>query len=405
MSESGGFYKLHNKIRHYDWGSVDAIPSFLGLENREGLPWAEMWMGTHPGAPSLAEAAGGKISLAELIAGNPEYFLGEKTARQYGELPFLFKLLAAGKPLSIQAHPNISQARAGFERENSAGLALDDPKRNYRDPNHKPEIICALTPFTMMCGFREPAEIHGFLEAFSSLRGIIAPLIAAIGSGEKPLEKFFTALFNLPGAQIEEIGNRICSGLLMSGDNTISTEQRELMLCFAEMYPRDPAILSPLYLNILTLQPGEAVFTGSGTMHSYISGFGVELMSNSDNVLRGGLTTKNVDIRELVNILDFVPFIPQIFKAPPAGKPLHYPAPCAEFYLSLLCGKMHSPEGPAVCIVNGGELEISGGATFKKGESFFIPAGGKGLDFSGDYTLYAAAAGDCLEGSGLQGSL
>jgi mannose-6-phosphate isomerase class I len=158
-------FKLNNSIKPYEWGSPDCIPDLLGFKGGGG-PQAELWMGTHPGSPSLAVLPSGEVSLGELIAGDPPRYLGEKAAAQYGVLPFLFKLLAAEKPLSVQAHPNKAQAREGFERENRAGFAPDAPDRCYRDSNHKPEIICALTPFTGMCGFRDPVEIRRLLEAF-----------------------------------------------------------------------------------------------------------------------------------------------------------------------------------------------------------------------------------------------
>ena len=406
MNEASGCFRLHNQIKHYDWGSPDLIPRLLGLENKENLPWAEMWMGSHPGAPSMAEVNGSMVNLGEFIAANPEYCLGK--ARQYGGLPFLFKLLAAGKPLSIQAHPNQAQAREGFERENRAGLALDDPKRNYKDPNHKPEIICALVPFTLMCGFREPDEIHGFLRALLAaappLREVFTPLVLALESGAKPLQNFFRALFNLTKAQRQEL----CAAVLKAGqeaEKAMSPNLWNLILSFAGLYPEDPAILAPLYLNLLTLSPGEAIFVRAGILHSYISGFGVELMANSDNVLRGGLTPKYVDIPELMNILDFTPYTPQILKAPSFSSrsqcvSFRYPTSCDEFSLSVMCGAQEtmtfSKEGPGICIVTEGELCVSGCLTLKKGESVFIPAGGEDsspLSFAGNYTLFAASLG------------
>ena len=411
------FYKLNGQIKHYEWGSKDFIPRFLGLENREGQPWAELWMGTHPGAPSVVEVNGSAVNLADFIAESTGYCLGEG-ARQFGELPFLFKLLAAGKPLSIQAHPNQRQAREGFERENRAGLALDDPGRNYKDPNHKPEIICALVPLTLMAGFREPAEIFSLLEAFlaaapSSLREAFAPLLAALEQGGS-LQKFFGALFDLSVSQREELSRYILEAgpsATGAGKTAPSPDQWKHMLCFAGLYPADPAVIAPLYLNLLVLEPGQAIFVRAGILHAYIDGFGVELMANSDNVLRGGLTPKHIDIPQLMNVLDFSPFMPQVLKAPPfssdSSGAFCYPAPCEEFSLSVMRGrndeKAFPIEGPAVCIVTGGELRITGGeaagtggAVIKKGEAFFVPAGGNDtcpLVFCGDYQLYAAGPG------------
>jgi len=431
MNDACGFYRLYNQIKHYEWGSREFIPAFLGLENIQNLPWAEMWMGSHPGAPSGIEKNGNKTSLGDLIAENPAYFLGKKGAQQYGQLPFLYKLIAAGKPLSIQAHPDIRQAREGFERENRAGLSLDDPKRNYRDPNHKPEILCALVPLTLMCGFRKPAEIIGFLETFASaapqLREIFSPLLTSLRPQTKSLEEFFRALFALTNKQRGDLsafilekgdirggiirkkishgeyggrGGRGGEGGGEEGEEGGEGKMWKLIHSFAELYPGDPAVLSPLYLNLLTLAPTEAIFVNAGILHAYISGFGVELMANSDNVLRGGLTPKHIDIPELLNILDFNPFKPDILKAPESVTGIfRYPSGCDEFSLSIMRsanGKTaFTEEGPAICIVTEGELIISD-KTFKKGESVFIPAGGKDsspLFFAGNYCLYVAALG------------
>jgi mannose-6-phosphate isomerase len=409
-------FKLRNQIKHYQWGSPEWIPRLMGTPNQDGRPWAELWMGSHPGAPSLIETgrpldAGEPSSLGELIARNPAYCLGETGAKQYGALPFLFKLLAAEKPLSIQAHPNRAQAREGFERENRAGLALDAPGRNYRDPNHKPEIICALSPFTGMCGFRKPAEIKGLLAAFlsppeagTSLVKGFAPLIKALDaeSTAAALRNFLAALFDLSAGLRAELTAYILGAKNSGG---VSTAQWELMRRFAELYGGDPALIAPLYLNLFSLAPGEAVFLRAGVPHAYIHGFGIELMANSDNVLRGGLSPKHVDVPELLRILDFSPLRPEIFMAPPedsdGGACFTYPAPCGEFALTVMRGgggeRTLAPAGAAICVVTQGEVLISGEherVTLKSGESVFIPAGlwaARPPEFRGNFTLYAAS--------------
>ena len=377
-------YRLRNQIKHYEWGSPEVIPRFLGVENAERLPCAEMWMGTHSGAPSQVYAGENRISLAEAAG---------------GELPFLFKLIAAEKPLSIQAHPNLAQAAAGFERENKAGLALDDPRRNYKDANHKSEILCAITPFTVMAGFREPAEIKKNLEALTAaappLGEIFLPLLRAIETGS--LADFFHALFKLSKQEREELGVSV-KGVCETCGTVISGGQWKLMKNFAAQYPEDAAVISPLYLNLFTLESGQAMFVPAGALHAYINGFGVELMASSDNVLRGGLTSKHVDIGELMNILNFNPFMPEIITPPVSSTWFRYPAPCGDFSLSLIrgCGekKVFPESGPAVCVVTEGELD-AGGETFKKGESFFVPKAGRGaqtLVLGGNYSLFAACA-------------
>jgi mannose-6-phosphate isomerase len=412
-------FKLRNQIQYYEWGSPEWIPRLTGIANNEGRPCAEMWMGSHPASPSLAVLPGGVQDLGTLIAGNPRRYLGARTPAQYGALPFLFKLLAAEQPLSIQAHPDLERAAEGFERENRAGLAASAPGRNYRDPNHKPEIICALAPFTGMCGFREPDEIRRLLEAFVSppgspaapavLRNGFVPLLAALDDADtsSALRNFFAALFSMSAAVRMELAPYMLSASA-AVDGELTDTQWNLMRRFAGLYPNDPALIAPLYLNIFSLDPGEAVYLRTGILHAYIHGFGVELMANSDNVLRGGLTSKHVDSAELMKVLDFSPLRPEIIRpdlrpAEEGPSRFTYQTPCNEFSLTVMRGGGQGAaafieEGPAICIVTAGEVEISGrdGVTvLKQGESAFISpssAAEQPLWFRGNYTLYAAAA-------------
>lgn len=314
-------YKLNNKIKHYDWGSAQILPGFLGIENSKGLPYAEMWMGTHSGAPSLVELDNKNADLAEIS----------------GELSFLFKLLAVEKPLSIQVHPGKIQAQEGFEKENKAGIALDAPERNYKDPNHKSEIICALTPFTLMAGFKKPEDIY-----------------ASFG--------------------------------------TISDEQKKLIKHFETLYPGDGAVYTPLYFNLITLQPGQAIYIPAGTLHSYISGFGLELMNSSDNVLRGGLTSKYKDIDELTKIINKDPFLPEII-TPSFQSVFNYPVCGEDFSLNMVCSSgeevVLNINDPVICIVTEGEAQIDG-SLFKKGESFFIKDADN-IRLKGNFSLFAAS--------------
>jgi mannose-6-phosphate isomerase len=375
-------YKLYNQIKHYEWGSNELIPQFLNLENRKGIPYAEMWMGTHIGAPSQVELDGKQVNLAEIS----------------GELPFLFKLIAVQKPLSIQAHPNKTQAEEGFYREEKQGLSLNAPVRNYKDTNHKPEIICAISPFQLMAGFREPYGIEKALEEFlliaPPLKEMLSRLLRALVSGS--ISDFFHTLCNFSSVEHE----LLCAFILEKGPDesggAILSEQWKLMKNFAAQYPGDKAVISPLYLNLIALQPGQAVFIPSGTLHAYLNGFGVELMTSSDNVLRGGLTSKHIDTGELINILYFKPFVPRIITPAAGEKWFCYKTPCAEFSLALMSGsgeeKAFPGNSPAVCIVTEGEMS-AGSEMFKKGESFFISQGSDPLLFGGNYSLFAAAGG------------
>jgi len=373
-------YRLKNQIKHYEWGSRELLPQFLNIESSEKVPCAEMWMGTHNLSPSQTEVDSRLINLTELS----------------GELPFLFKLLAVEKPLSIQAHPNKAQAEEGFKREESLGLSIKNPTRNYKDTNHKPEILCALSPFTMMAGFREPDRIGASLEEFlltaPPLKEIVSPLLRALSSDS--LSSFFRVLYGLSGIEREYLSSFVCEKDGVRGD-AITQAQWNLMKDFASRYPGDPAIISPLFLNLFTLQPGQAVFNPSGVLHAYISGFGVELMASSDNVLRGGLTPKHVDTGELMNILHFVPFVPQII-TPPSSNWFCYNTPCGDFLLSMMKSegeeKAFVGKGPAICIITEGRLS-AGNEIFKKGESFYLPQSDSAYMFGGNYFLYAASCG------------
>jgi len=407
MSE---FYKLRNKARHYDWGSAVDIPRLMGFEV-DGAPWAELWIGSHSGAPSAAVTDSGETSLADLIALDPRRYLGEETARCFGALPFLLKLLAAEKPLSIQAHPNLAQAREGFERETRAGVPIDSPERNYKDPNHKPEIIAALTPFTGLCGFRGVEEIRSLLASFIELAPIALregffPLTQALMNSDPALalRDFLAGLFGL-SQQVREA----LTGYVLSisepphGCGASYKDAIDLMRNLARLYPGDPAIIAPIYLNVFRLEPGDAVFLEAGVLHAYIHGFGVELMANSDNVLRGGLTPKHIDVPELMKILDFKPFKPHIIT--PNADYFSYLTPCKEFSLTRIRGsgaasadsRLLPSENPVICIVTEGELVIASGdreTVVKQGESLFIPpvkSDESPLSLKGNFTCYIAS--------------
>ncbi|MDR1900450.1 MAG: mannose-6-phosphate isomerase, class I [Treponema sp.] len=438
-------YKLSNQVKHYGWGSPDEIPALLGADNAEGRPWAELWMGVHPGGPSETVDRGTALSLGDLIGADPLRHLGQEVYETFGTLPFLFKVLAAGKPLSLQAHPNREQATRGFERENARGLLPDSPERNYRDPNHKPELVCALGPFTALCGFKRPEEIALGLDEFlrkapPPLKQGLRPLTESLrqgggGQGSRQegaaaaLEGFCTALYGL-GAEIRDALTAYipeaekqygAEGMLPWREYT---EEWRYMAAFARLYPGDPALISPLFLNIVHLKAGEAMYLPAGVLHAYLHGLAVELMANSDNVLRGGLSSKHIDPEELIGILDFSPFNPAILRPPAEGfsengpsSCFSYPCPSEEFTLSVMKGRGDrsggpglagfGPAGPSIALVTEGQVLVTGEEgkewTLKKGESAFIPPLAAALRFSGNYTLYlASAGGPALRASALQ---
>jgi mannose-6-phosphate isomerase len=396
-------YVLDNTIKHYAWGAPDWLPELTGQPNPNGEPWAELWMGVHNEGPSRAAGA----TLGALIAGNPAAYLGAETAREFGNLPFLLKFLAAAAPLSIQAHPNLAQAREGFQRENAAGIALNAPERNYKDPNHKPEIISALTPFTALAGFREIGETKTLLEAFFAAHSPApetAPvcntlrntLLDALDGGYKA---FLAALLSLDAARRAAL-----TEIAAAGGN--GGDESALCARFAASYPADPAVIAPLYLNLIALQPGEAIAIPAGMLHAYVYGFGVECMANSDNVLRGGLTSKYIDRDELLRILNAAPYRPEIITGIPVSNESgwkRYTTPFREFTLFRLdtngkggASTLQDP-GAAIIAVTRGEAVLSVGdaeLAVKKGESVFVPwrKNGEVLSARGDCTAFAALA-------------
>ncbi|MCL2473023.1 MAG: mannose-6-phosphate isomerase, class I, partial [Treponema sp.] len=297
-------YKLQNSVKNYDWGSPVWIPALLGQKNVSRIPWAELWMGVHPSAPSRVitgetgnteegpATSGVYPLLSDLIGENKESFLGTETARLYGKLPYLFKVLAAAKPLSIQAHPSKEQAVEGFERENREGIPLGAETRNYKDDGDKPEIICAIGPYVALCGFRKPEEIDALLRIISrdsegELKAGFESLISALEQkNENPYTAFLKALFGLDRGTLASLGPFLkkCQ-VQLERDFPEYLDEWDLCSYLARLYPGDTGIISPLYLNILELSIGEAMFIPSGVLHAYIHGMGIELMADSDNVL------------------------------------------------------------------------------------------------------------------------
>ncbi|MFC3298600.1 mannose-6-phosphate isomerase, class I [Arthrobacter agilis] len=323
-------YLLETILRPYAWGSERAIADLLGREP-SGSPEAELWIGAHPDSPSLAVTAdGARRPLHDLIAGDPDGFLGEEIATRYdGRLPFLLKVLAAGSALSLQVHPSLDQAGAGFDAEERAGVPRDAPHRNYRDRNHKPEMIYAMSPFQALCGFRPPAEAQRTFAVLASgaepgtpSHQLLDAVSAVLAGGQQDLlRSAFTVLLEASPAAVSEI-ERIAAGL--SGGTTLAGEgapapgrhddalERDLrtVIELSGQYPGDPGVLVALLLNRVSLHPGEALYLPAGNIHAYLSGLGIEVMASSDNVLRGGLTPKHVDTTELLSTVVFEPIAP-----------------------------------------------------------------------------------------------
>ncbi len=296
--------RLQNEIQRYAWGSLDAIPRLLRLSNRSREPMAELWMGAHPKAPSKVEIDSGTLQpLGEYIAADPETRLGRRVSARFGgRLPFLFKILAVDTALSIQAHPTREQAREGFEREERSGIAIDAFERNYRDKNSKPELIVAMGEFWALRGFRPLSEIKDLLGQ-TGCSEILKRAFEAVSLPDE--ERAYDALLQA----LLEIPEEDADVLLQTVDQIAQTKRQDPLWYWVHellrSFPRDLGSIAPLYLNLIKLRPGEGMFLPAGELHAYLRGSALEIMASSDNVLRGGLTSKYIDREELRRVLRF----------------------------------------------------------------------------------------------------
>jgi len=299
---------LNNRVRPYAWGSRTTIATLLGRSVPTPHPEAELWLGAHPGDPSAVVGADGtERSLLDVLDADPAGQLGPEVAARWGErLPFLLKVLAAEEPLSMQAHPSADQAREGYAREERAGIARDAGNRNYPDPTAKPELVCALTEFHALAGFREPARTVELLRAIETpALSAHINLLAGEPDGEG-LRALFTTWITLPQPAIDALLPDLIDSCVahVKAHGAFEAECRTV-LELGERYPGDCGVLAALLLNHLVLAPGEAIFLPAGNLHAYLHGTAVEVLANSDNILRGGLTPKHVDVPELLRVLDF----------------------------------------------------------------------------------------------------
>lgn len=373
---------LDNPIQRYAWGSPTAIPTLLG-KPPDGTPQAELWLGAHPSAPSRLR---GGASLEELIAEAPQRLLGDASLERFGpRLPFLLKVLAAGQPLSLQAHPSLEQARAGFAKEEAASVPKGAPHRNYKDANHKPEILCALTEFHALCGFRKVSES---VRLFAAL-GLETTVLM-----DRGLAAYFESVMTLP----REAQGAVVDRLVEAAKKPVRGFEAECQLALRlhALYPRDVGIVGALLLNLVTLQPGEALYLDAGNLHAYLEGTGVELMANSDNVLRGGLTPKHVDVPELLSVLNFKDGPAEVLH-PSAQPEAVYRTPAPDFRLSrvTVAGKPITlpSRGAQVLLVVEGEVLVKG-MKLRCGSSVFIGADEGAVAISGTGTVFRATPGD-----------
>jgi mannose-6-phosphate isomerase len=371
--------RLNNPIRGYAWGSRTVIAAMQGRAPT-GEPEAELWIGAHPDQPSTLERSG--ESLAAAIAAAPERMLGDRALAEFGpRLPFLLKVLAADEPLSLQAHPDARRARDRY--------AAGDP--NYTDPHHKPELLVATSDFEVLCGFRDPKKSAEALQALEV--PALAPVIDALGAGDPGLRGAVNALLGWPEEGRRGLVEAIVTAGRRAGDDHAFAAGYAMVERLADRYPGDVGVVVALLLNHVRLAPGEAIWLPAGNLHSYLRGVGVEVMAASDNVLRGGLTPKRVDVRELVEVLRFESLTDPVVRAVDVAPGVRtWPVPAAEFALfrARLDDRVPTAEltltGPRVALCVGGELSVAdddGAVTLHGGQAAFGPASDRPIRVSG----------------------
>ncbi|MGI3782978.1 MAG: mannose-6-phosphate isomerase, class I [Janthinobacterium lividum] len=392
--------RMEGVVQPYAWGSTTFIPELLGTEPTDD-PQAELWLGAHPSALSSLDGR----PIDELIAQDPEVVLGAASVKEFGpRLSFLLKVLAAAEPLSLQAHPSRKQAEEGYAREEEAGVAADAKDRLYKDDWPKPELLCALVESEALCGFGDPSRTYALVEQLGGEQTLelMAPLGDASLSDSERLERVFTAIMRLdePQSYVAEVLSR-AEALGSSDVGGDLAQLADTVRLLADHHPDDPGVLAAMLMNRVVLQPGDAIFLDAGNLHAYLHGAGIEIMANSDNVLRGGLTSKHVDVDELTSVLDFNPIPGDTISAEPVcDGVVRYPTPAIEFALWRLApagsaiGVPETDAGRALIVVDGSVTLTSDGSevTLEQGQAAFLEAG-TAATATGSGTAFLAGPG------------
>ncbi|MEZ9397999.1 mannose-6-phosphate isomerase, class I [Vibrio splendidus] len=383
-------FKLKNQIKNYAWGSRTSISELFGIDNPNSEPQAEIWMGAHLGGCSTIGDNG--HPLFDAISQNMNEYLGEYTTDRYGQLPFLFKVLAADTPLSIQVHPSKRKSEVGFSRENLQGIDLDDPTRNYKDSNHKPELVYALTPYRAMNGFRPIENIISLFDeiALSELYNELNQLKQQ--TSNEGLACFFNSIMTLN----DERRSRVLSQLEDASQRPVALDMTREAIRYSQEFKRyygsDIGLLSPFILNIIELDPGEAMFLFAETPHAYVEGTALEIMASSDNVLRAGLTPKHMDIPELLDNVLFTPTDPKSLVMSPIIKEgkKQYPIPVDDFGFDILYAtdikkEQYVRSAEILFCIDNHVVIISGNNSIElsSGEALFVPYSAGKYSYSG----------------------
>lgn len=381
-------FRIEGPVQHYAWGSETVIPEFVGAAP-DGSPQAELWLGANAVAPAVRTEDG--ASLEALIEAEPARMLGAYVEERFGELPFLFKLLAVSAPLSIQVHPSSRQAEAGYAREAGAGIPLDAAVRIYRDRRAKPEMLYSVSRFEMLCGFRDPAETARiYTELHIPALTPVSNTLHHGGAGAlRTATEYFAGLETGARRELVAALQAACAG-------PDTMPEIAYLADLAHRYPGDVGVLVASLLDHVTLEAGSAVYLPARKLHSYLQGVALELMGNSDNVVRAGLTPKHVDVAELLRIVEFAPAgIPSLTPTHLASGHVAYPSPPPEFRFDLICvageGAVGVDQwGPDILLCTEGEVSAEGaeaaGETlrFTRGQAVFVPAATRGYRIAGE---------------------
>ncbi len=381
ISSKPQLVKLSGAVQHYDWGGKTYIPQLTGVKNSDDQPFAELWMGDHPGAPATAFLPEGEIALNDLFKAAPDW-LGGKMAAAFGtRLPYLLKILDVRSMLSIQVHPDKPAAVEGFREENEAGIPINAPIRNFKDDNHKPEVMVALSDFWLLHGFRSDEETDQLLK--SSVPELTFLHETWKSSGIKVV---YRHLMEMPQEEVDALLTPLAERL---GAKTPEDKQHPDFWAWRAIESFRPAkgrfdrgIFSIYLFNLVNLRPGEGIYQGAGIPHAYLEGVNVELMANSDNVFRGGLTTKHIDVPLLLQHLHFDPVTPVAIPGISRSETeIIYPTPAPDFELScvrLEKDQLHTSEstcGPHILIVLEGSVLVNKQQPFRRGDCFLVPEG------------------------------
>lgn len=367
-------YKLIGTVQHYAWGGFDFIPALLGLENADKKPCAEYWLGTHPSASAKLESDGQLLSWYELVRQEPVKHLGQKVYEKFGELPYLFKVLDVKEMLSIQVHPSKEEAVKGFEREEAEGVPINASNRNYKDRNHKPEVMVALSDFWLLHGFKKEDDLKNTLQTIPEFASLL-PVFEKEG-----YYGLYKTVMELPTEEADKILTPLVERELRTAH-----QKSEPGHWVAKLYKNgfeakniDKGIFSIYFFNIVQLQSAQAIFQGAGVPHAYLEGQNVELMANSDNVLRGGLTPKHIDVPELLKHISFEGIEPQIlYPAVSDTGEINYPLPVEDFAIAavqLQKGQEYkcTSASAEIFLVMEGSVTVNKQIQCERGEAFVI---------------------------------